>query len=107
MAVDKRDTQVKEVVVNRDRIVEKDKFIVKENSTNYIQTQMQVVDRYEEKIVPVNTSVERIVEVPYLLEKIVEKITIMPQVVEVLKYVHEIAEEASLGVAVGADISIE
>jgi hypothetical protein len=45
--------------------------------------------------------------VPYLLEKIVEKITIMPQVVEVLKYVHEITEEASLGIAVGADISIE
>ena len=43
---------------------------------------------------------------PYLLEKIVEKIVIMPQVVEVLKYVHEIVEEETLGVAVGADISI-
>lgn len=69
--MDKCDTQVKEIVVNRDRIVEKDKFIVKENTKNLIQTQLQVVDRYEEKIVPVNTSVERIVEVPYLLEKIV------------------------------------
>ena len=28
----------------------------------------------------------------------------MPQVVEVLKYVHEIVEEESLGVAVGVDI---
>lgn len=28
----------------------------------------------------------------------------MPQVVEVLKYVHEIAEEESLGVAVGVDV---
>ena len=50
---------------------------------------------------------ERIVEVPYLLEKIVEKIVIMPQVVEVLKYVHEIVEEESLGVAVGADVSVQ
>jgi hypothetical protein len=30
----------------------------------------------------------------------------MPQVVEVLKYVHEIVEEETLGVAIGADISI-
>jgi hypothetical protein len=41
------------------------------------------------------------------LEKIVEKIVIMPQVVEVLKYVHEIVEEQTLGVAVGVDISIQ
>lgn len=31
----------------------------------------------------------------------------MPQVVEVLKYVHEIVEEQTLGVAVGVDISIQ
>ena len=31
----------------------------------------------------------------------------MPQVVEVIKYVQEIVEEASLGVALGADISVE
>lgn len=31
----------------------------------------------------------------------------MPQVVEVLKYVHEIVEEQTLGVAVGIDISIQ
>lgn len=30
----------------------------------------------------------------------------MPQVVEVLKYVHEIVEEETLGVAVGADINV-
>ena len=28
----------------------------------------------------------------------------MPQVVEVLKYVHEIVEEETLGIAVGVDI---
>jgi len=31
----------------------------------------------------------------------------MPQVVEVLKYVHEIVEEETLGVAVGVDISVQ
>lgn len=31
----------------------------------------------------------------------------MPQVVEVIKYVHEIVEEAGLGVAVGVDVSVE
>lgn len=48
---------------------------------------------------------ERLVEVPYILEKIVEKIVVMPQIVEVLKYVHEIVEEESLGVAVGVDVA--
>lgn len=41
---------------------------------------------------------------PHILEKIVEKIVIMPQVVEVLKYVHEIVEEETLGVAVGVEV---
>ena len=31
----------------------------------------------------------------------------MPQVVEVLKYVHEIVEEETLGVAVGVDIRVQ
>ena len=44
------------------------------------------------------------VEVPYILEKIVEKIVIMPQIVEVLKYVHEVVEEETLGVAIGVDV---
>ena len=44
-------------------------------------------------------------EVPFLMEKIVEKVVIMPQVVEVLKYVHEIVEEETLGVAVGVEVS--
>ena len=30
----------------------------------------------------------------------------MPQVVEVLKYVHEIVEEETLGVAIGVDINV-
>lgn len=31
----------------------------------------------------------------------------MPQIVEVLKYVHEIVEEQTLGVAVGVDIQTQ
>jgi hypothetical protein len=31
----------------------------------------------------------------------------MPQIVEVLKYVHEITEKETLGMAVGAEIGIE
>jgi hypothetical protein len=31
----------------------------------------------------------------------------MPQVVEVLKYVHEIVEEESLGVAIGVDLQTQ
>lgn len=41
------------------------------------------------------------------MEKIVEKIVVMPQIVEVIKYVHEIIEEESLGVAVDVDISVQ
>lgn len=44
------------------------------------------------------------VEVPFILEKIVEKIVVMPQIVEVLKYVHEVVEEETLGVAVGVEV---
>ena len=43
---------------------------------------------------------EKLVEVPVLMEKIVEKVVVMPQIVEVLKYVHEVCETDSLGVAV-------
>jgi len=39
------------------------------------------------------------------LEKIVEKIVVMPQIVEVLKYVHEVVEEETLGVAVGVEVA--
>lgn len=74
---------------------------------NQIDIQYQTVDRFEEKIVPITTSLEKIIEVPYILEKVVEKIVVMPQVVEVLKYVHEIVEEETLGVAVGVDVHVQ
>ena len=66
---------------------------------------MQIVDRYEQTPVPIISHEERFIEVPYILEKIVEKIVVMPQIVEVLKYVHEVFEEETLGVAVGVEVS--
>lgn len=62
------------------------------NTVNHVEKTIEVVDRYEQKEVPIYTTVEKIVEVPQVLEKIVERIVIMPQIVEVLKYVHEIYE---------------
>lgn len=106
IAVERRDTEVKEITVYKDKIVEIQKFIEKENIRNVIETRIQAVPTIEEKVVPVYSTHEKIVEVPYLLEKIVEKIVIMPQVVEVLKYVHEIVEEQTLGVAIGVDINV-
>lgn len=104
VAIEQRDVEVKEVVVYKDKIVEKDNMIVKTDINNVIETKLQTVDLFQEKVVPVMSSTEKIVEVPYLLEKIVEKIVIMPQVVEVIKYVHEILEEETLGVAVGVGV---
>lgn len=93
--------------MEREKIVEKDNFIQKTDTRNLIETRNQIVDRFEEKVIPVHSTVEKIVEVPHILEKIVEKIVLMPQVVEVVKFVHEICEEQSLGVAVGVDISAQ
>lgn len=106
VAVERRDTEVKEIVVYKDKIVESERFVAKDNVRNVVETKLQAVPTIQEKIVPVFTTQEKIVEVPYLLEKIVEKIVLMPQVVEVNKYIHEIVEEASLGVAVGVDINV-
>ena len=88
MAINVGVTEIKEVVVHKDKIVEKDNFILKTDVRNHIEMQNQIISRYDEKVFPVHSTVEKIVEVPYILEKIVEKIVIMPQVVEVLKYVH-------------------
>lgn len=106
VAVEKRDTEVKEVVVYRDKIIEKDRLIQKTDTKNYIETKLQIVDRMEDRVIPVFSSVEKIVEVPYLLEKIVEKIVIMPQVVEVIKYIHEIVEESNLGISIDVDVNV-
>ncbi len=107
VAIEKLATEIREVIVYKDKIVEKDNLILKTDVRNQIENKLQIVDRFEQRIVPVHSTVEKIVEVPHILEKIVEKIVIMPQVVEVLKYVHEIVEEETLGVAVGVDVTIQ
>lgn len=52
-------------------MVEKDNFILKTDIRNQVNNQLQVVDRFEERVVPVYSTVEKIVEVPHILEKIV------------------------------------
>ncbi len=99
-------TNVQQIEVIKEKPVEVQKIVEVVNSQNYIESQVQVVDRFEQKEVPVYTTVEKIVEVPQVLEKIVERIVVMPQVVEVLKYVHEICETDSLGVAI-EDLTVQ
>lgn len=77
-----------------------EKFKESVRDITHIEKVLQIVDRIVNIPVEIITHEERIVEVPFILEKIVEKIVIMPQIVEVLKYVHEIVEQESLGVAV-------
>ena len=72
---------------------------------NHIEKVLQIVDRMVSVPVEIVAHEEKLVEVPFILEKIVEKIVVMPQIVEVLKYVHEITEKETLGVAVGVDVS--
>ena len=76
-------------------------------NVNYIQEQLKIVDRFENIPVPIFSTVEKIIEIPQIMEKIVERIVVMPQVKEVLKYVHEINEVETLGVAVTEDITIQ
>lgn len=73
---------------------------------NHIEKVLQIVDRIVNVPVEIIAHEEKLVEVPYILEKIVQKIVVMPQIVEVLKYVHEVIEEETLGVAVGAEVSV-
>jgi hypothetical protein len=71
VAIEKNATEIKEVAVYRDKIVEKDNFILKTDVRNQIESKLQIVDRFEEKVVPVYSTVEKIVEVPHIIEKIV------------------------------------
>lgn len=93
-----------EKVVEKAVVLEKFKEAVRD--INHIEKVLQVVDRVVNVPVEVMAHEEKLVEVPYILEKIVEKVVVMPQIVEVLKYVHEVIEEETLGVAVGAEVSI-
>jgi len=57
VAVEKNATEIKEVIVYKDKIVEKDNFILKTDIRNQISNQLKVVDRFEEKVVPVHSTV--------------------------------------------------
>jgi hypothetical protein len=101
-----QNTEVREVEVVKEKTVVVDKFVEHTNTVNHIEKEVQIVDRFEQREVPIYTTVEKIVEVPQILEKIVERIVIYPQIVEVLKYVHEIYEDDGLGVALTGDIQV-
>lgn len=105
--VNSQGVNLKEVQIIKDKIIEVPKIVELVNTQNFIQNQLQVVDRLEQTSVPVYKTVEKIVEVPQILEKIVERIVVMPQVVEVLKYVHEVCEIESLGCAVSVDVQAQ
>lgn len=107
VAISSNTTSKEAVQVIKEKTTTVNKIVEANNVVNHIEKEIQLVDRYEKTEVPVYTTVERIVEVPQILEKIVERIVIMPQVVEVLKYVHEIAESDSLGLALGVDIQVQ
>ena len=92
-----------EKIVEKAVVMERFKEAVRD--INHIEKVLEVVDRVVNVPVEVMAHEEKLVEVPYILEKIVEKVVVMPQIVEVLKYVHEVIEEETLGVAVGADVS--
>ena len=90
----------KEVLIERLRDVQ--------SIVNHVSQVMQVVERMVEKpMEPVLIYNQKIMEVPVVIEKIAEKIIIMPQIVEVLKYVHEMSEQKSLGIALEGEVGIE
>ena len=97
-----------ESVKQVERVVEKavvfEKFKEAVRDINHIEKVLQIVDRIVNVPVEIIAHEQKLVEVPFILEKIVEKIVVMPQIVEVLKYVHEVVEEETLGVAVGVDV---
>ena len=45
----------------RERSVDQEKLIIKTDIQNHIETRVETVDRYEDKIVPVTSCVEKIV----------------------------------------------
>lgn len=67
VTIEKIVQQIKQVNVSHDVIVEKDKLIQTTDIKNQIETKINTVDRYEEKLVPVHTSTEKIVQVPHVL----------------------------------------
>ena len=56
MTVESRYTEVKEIVVYKDKIIETERLITKDNVRNVIETRLQSVPTIQEKIVPVFTT---------------------------------------------------
>lgn len=105
--INSKDVDIQEVQVVKEKVVEIPKVVEIVKTQNFVQNELQIVDRFEQTSVPVYSTVEKIVEVPQILEKIVERVVIMPQIVEVLKYVHEVCETESLGCAVSVDVQAQ
>lgn len=96
--------QITTVEVFRDKIIEIEKLVEIAQIQNFVTKELEVIERFEEKEIPIFSTIEKLIEVPHILEKIVEKIVILPQVVEVLKNVYQIAESVPAGMQVPADI---
>jgi hypothetical protein len=56
VTVESRYTEVKEIVVYKDKIIETERLITKDNVRNVIETRLQSVPTIQEKIVPVFTT---------------------------------------------------
>lgn len=55
--VNSNDVNVKEVQIVKEKVVEVPKIVEVINTKNYVQNQLQVVDRFEQTSVPVYTTV--------------------------------------------------
>ena len=91
-----------EKAVVQEKLVEVDKLVHIVNQS--LKIAERIIERPSE---PIIITEQRILEVPVIMQKIAERIIIMPQVVEVLKYIHEITDTESLGVALTGDVGIE
>lgn len=57
VAIENRETEIKEIHVHSDKIVEKDNLVMKTDIQNHIETRVDVVDRFEEKIIPITSTI--------------------------------------------------
>lgn len=93
-------TTVQNQVQLVDRVVEK-AVVQKEvelvdHIVNHIQLQPQPVDRFEEKVVEVRSTIEKLVEVPTIVEKVVERVIMMPQVIELTREINTVQQTDEL-----------
>jgi hypothetical protein len=55
--VNSRDVDIREVQVVKEKVVQVPKIVEVVNTQNYVQNQLQIVDRFEQNSVPVYTTV--------------------------------------------------